>query len=409
MLSLESESGDSAMPCDSGNTSSLGLNENQIQHSEQLLWTGTETVSQLETAIHKCKENILSLGEMSEEKRLLVQNLVKLRLRLQDVQEIEIYTDPKKVKVIHCHKFVQQSVVQLKFKTSQLYCETCVHRIWIPIQSWFCCSECEYISHGQCLNSVKRICASLKVNENPEYTMEICPEIKLGIQNYRCFECKSGISFSNVLSQPHLCDYSGQSYCTGCHFGSTSIIPARIVLNWDFIPRSVSRASEQYLELMKKKPIINIEAVNPRLFSFVEELALIKRLRTDIMIMKEYLMTCKNALESKLLRLLSERQHFVENSHLYCIQDLIDVASRELILYLEPIHHRFLVHITEECVGCQGKGHVCRLCSQYPFVFPFETSAVVCGECKSVYHRTCLMKRDASCVKCLNQQVIASS
>ena len=221
MLSLESESGDSAMPCDSGNTSSLGLNENQIQHSEQLLWTGTETVSQLETAIHKCKENILSLGEMSEEKRLLVQNLVKLRLRLQDVQEIEIYTDPKKVKVIHCHKFVQQSVVQLKFKTSQLYCETCVHRIWIPIQSWFCCSgkkycikldkindltisffyesECEYISHGQCLNSVKRICASLKVNENPEYTMEICPEIKLGIQNYRCFECKSGISFSKHI------------------------------------------------------------------------------------------------------------------------------------------------------------------------------------------------------------------
>lgn len=43
-------------------------------------------------------------------------------------------------------------------------------------------------------------------------------------------------------------------------------------------------------------------------------------MRTNIMIMKEYLMTCKDALESKLLLLLSERQHFVENSHLYCIQ-----------------------------------------------------------------------------------------
>jgi len=104
-----------------------------------MLWTGTETVQELETAIQKCKESILSLGETSEEKRLLVQNLVKLRLRLQDVQEVEIYTDPKKVKVIHCHKFVQQSVVQIKFKTSQLYCETCVALIWIPIQTWFCC------------------------------------------------------------------------------------------------------------------------------------------------------------------------------------------------------------------------------------------------------------------------------
>ena len=55
------------------------------------------------------------------------------------------------------------------------------------------------------------------------------------------------------------------------------------------------------------------------------------------MIMKEYLMTCKNALESKLLRLLSERQHFVENSHLYCIQvfqlelNLLNTLLKKLI------------------------------------------------------------------------------
>lgn len=78
------------------------------------------------------------------------------------------------------------------------------------------------------------------------------------------------------MLQPHLCDYSGQSYCRECHFGSTSVIPARVVLNWDFKPRPVSRASEQYLQLMRKKPIINVEAINPRLFGFVEELAFIK-------------------------------------------------------------------------------------------------------------------------------------
>jgi len=390
---------------DSSNTSinSLDLDNNYIHDSEELFWTGMETVQQLETAIKKCKEDILSIQETSEEKRLLVQNLVKLRLRLQDVQEIELYTDPKKVKVIQCHKFVRQSVGQIKFKTSQLYCESCVALIWIPVQSWFCCSDCEYISHSHCLNSIKRVCASVKVNDSPQYILKLCPEKKIGAQNYRCVECKSGISFNNIMSQPHLCDYSGESYCRECHFGSISIIPARVVLNWDFKPRPVSRASEQYLQLMRKKPIINVEAINPRLFGFVEELAFIKSMRMNIMIMKEYLMTCKDALESKLLLLLSERQHFVENSHLYCIQDLIDVTNGSLSLYLNPIYNRFSAHITEECEGCQGKGHICRLCHQHPFLFPFESRAVVCNECKLVYHRTCLLKREVSCVKCSNK------
>jgi hypothetical protein len=38
------------------------------------------------------------------------------------------------------------------------------------------------------------------------------------------------------------------------------------------------------------------------------------------MIMKEYILTCKDALEAKLLRLLEDRQHYVENSDYYSIQ-----------------------------------------------------------------------------------------
>ena len=38
------------------------------------------------------------------------------------------------------------------------------------------------------------------------------------------------------------------------------------------------------------------------------------------MIMKEYFLTCKDALEAKLLRLLEDRQHYVENSDYYSIQ-----------------------------------------------------------------------------------------
>jgi hypothetical protein len=47
-------------------------------------------------------------------------------------------------------------------------------------------------------------------------------------------------------------------------------------LNWDFHEYPVSTVSKQYLNLMMKKSIINLETINPKLFSFVEELAYVK-------------------------------------------------------------------------------------------------------------------------------------
>lgn len=72
-------------------------------------------------------------------------------------------------------------------------------KIWMLLIQQFNELDCEYISHSHCLNSVKRVCASVKVNENPQYILELCPEKKIGAQNYRCFECKSGISFSKYF------------------------------------------------------------------------------------------------------------------------------------------------------------------------------------------------------------------
>lgn len=120
------------------NSSNL-LQVHENHYSQQVEVWNMEKVSEIQDAIEKCKESILALKELSEEKRLLVQKLVKLRLRLQEVQELEIYMDPKKMKVVQSHKFLCQSVTQLKFHTSQIYCETCCGLIWIPVQSCFAC------------------------------------------------------------------------------------------------------------------------------------------------------------------------------------------------------------------------------------------------------------------------------
>lgn len=41
-------------------------------------------------------------------------------------------------------------------------------------------------------------------------------------------------------SEARQCDYTGQYYCSHCHWNDLAVIPARVVHNWDFEPRKVS-------------------------------------------------------------------------------------------------------------------------------------------------------------------------
>lgn len=55
--------------------------------------------------------------------------------------------------------------------------------------------------------------------------------------------CSRQIGFSFV--RPKLCAFSGLYYCDICHQDDTSVIPARIIHNWDLTKRPVSlRPSE---------------------------------------------------------------------------------------------------------------------------------------------------------------------
>lgn len=44
-----------------------------------------------------------------------------------------------------------------------------------------------------------------------------------------------------VPSEARQCDYTGQYYCSSCHWNDTAIIPARVIHNWEFEPRKVNR------------------------------------------------------------------------------------------------------------------------------------------------------------------------
>ncbi|XP_010006763.1 PREDICTED: differentially expressed in FDCP 8 homolog [Chaetura pelagica] len=125
-----------------------------------------------------------------------------------------------------------------------------------------------------------------------------------------------------------------------------------------------------------------------------------EKLRQDILLMKPYFITCKEAMEARLLLQLQDRQHFVENDEMYSLQDLIDIEAGRLSCSLTEIHTLFAKHIKLDCERCQAKGFVCELCKEGDVLFPFDSHTSVCTDCSAVFHRDCYYDNSTTCPKC---------
>ena len=67
--------------------------------------------------------------------------------------------------------------------------------------------------------------------------VNICPELSLAEQNFQCAECSAELT---GFGESRLCDYTGQYFCSLCHWGSSNLpSPARIIHNWDGTASSV--------------------------------------------------------------------------------------------------------------------------------------------------------------------------
>ncbi|XP_063239716.1 differentially expressed in FDCP 8 homolog isoform X2 [Bacillus rossius redtenbacheri] len=358
----------------------------------------------LARAVDRCKEMVLDSRECSEERQWLVRRLIELRLRQQEQKEAGGVGTPE-MRVALGHHFVLQSEPA---PTARRHCDRCCGIIWGVLHSWYQCCDCKYSCHVKCLPQVCRVCAHVRACENPSYVTDICPETGLSTQGYRCAECKAHITFKNSWVEPRLCDYDGQYYCPGCHWNSTAVIPARVVHNWDFEERKVCRASRQLLKLMFRSPVIRLEALNPRLFAFVEELSVVKKLRENILLMKKYLILCKDASESRLLGRLGDRLHFTESLDAYSLQDLVELHSGQLLGQLESVEAAFASHIRTDCKLCYGRGYVCELCEDKEVIFPFDSCTATCPACHTVFHKTCWTKKNHQCPKCVRLEKRAS-
>ncbi|XP_054276397.1 differentially expressed in FDCP 8 homolog [Macrosteles quadrilineatus] len=359
------------------------------------------TKDELTEAACECKKLILDSAVCSNERKWLVRRLIELRYQLLTVEEAKevtepVATEPAKSRIVLGHH------LELRYhrtSTTKRYCDTCCSAIWNILQCWYQCSDCRYRCHDKCVEQIVRPCPQLVASEKPKYETSICPEVGLAAQNYQCAECKLPISFKNSWLAPRLCDYTGLYYCTSCHWNNSSMIPARVVCNWDFKPYLVCRATYQLLRYTRNRPLLRPDL---RLFGFVKELAEIKRLREELSLLKVYLVRCREAREEKkvLWKLFGNRSHLLEPTDIFSLRDFTELNSGTLLGQMKTITNEFTEHITKNCAICSGQGYICELCDDKDnVIFPFYSNVHVCSECSWVYHKTCWL-RTLTCRKC---------
>lgn len=189
---------------------SQAIPSNLINEEWQIVLSSDASIPDLENAISRCKELVMSSEECSDERKWLVRHLVEMRFALKELassMEDPLEKEKAQAKVILGHHFKlmpRGKSFQIPFPScvpllpvvgkTKIYCDHCTGIIWTVLQDSYECTDCGYLVHQKCIEGVIRICAHVVVSEMNQPIMEICPEVGLHVQQYKCKEC--GCSFN---------------------------------------------------------------------------------------------------------------------------------------------------------------------------------------------------------------------
>ncbi|XP_051523360.1 pleckstrin homology domain-containing family M member 1-like isoform X2 [Myxocyprinus asiaticus] len=191
----------------------------------------------------------------------------------------------------------------------------------------------------------------------------------LDAQNYKCAGCSRQIGLS--LGKARLCEFSGQYYCETCHQGDTSIIPSRMVHNWDLTSHEISRQALKLLAQVEHEPLLNFDTLNPDLFDHTDIMSTVQSLRQRLCFLGDYLLMCRSGISKQILARLQQRSYLMENRDVYSILDLQQIADGHYESYLQSLIQFGSKHV-HNCDLCTQRGFICQICNTGNIIFPFQ-------------------------------------
>uniref|UniRef100_A0A8D2B1V5 Pleckstrin homology domain-containing family M member 1 n=1 Tax=Sciurus vulgaris TaxID=55149 RepID=A0A8D2B1V5_SCIVU len=235
-----------------------------------------------------------------------------------------------------------------------------------------------------------------------QYLVAIPTEKGLDSQGCFCAGCSRQIGFSFV--RPKLCAFSGLYYCDICHQDDASVIPARIIHNWDLTKRPVCRQALKFLAQIRTQPLVNLQLVNASLYEHVEQMRLIGRSREQLKLLGDYLGLCRSGALKELSKRLNHRNYLLESPHKFSVADLQQIADGVYEGFLKALIEFASQHVYH-CDLCTQRGFICQICHHHDIIFPFEFDTTVrCAECKTVFHLSCQAVVKKGCPRCARRR-----
>lgn len=243
-----------------------------------------------------------------------------------------------------------------------------------------------------------------RLKEEGAFLVHLCAvpsEKGLFSQGFRCAGCPRQIGPS--LGRARLCHFSGLYFCDSCHHEDTSIIPSRVVHNWDLTQREVSKKALRLLAQVEYEPLLNLEQLNPDLVLHAESMAQAHSLRLRLRLLGDYLIACRSGACKKLKARMKQRTYMLESSQLYSVMDLRQIAEGQYANYLLMLLQYASNHVFH-CDLCTQRGFICQTCHADDIIFPFQFETTSrCKDCKAVFHLACKGPGDP-CPRCVRMK-----
>ncbi|XP_063315499.1 pleckstrin homology domain-containing family M member 1 [Pelobates fuscus] len=220
-----------------------------------------------------------------------------------------------------------------------------------------------------------------------QYLMYIPIERGLDAQDFKCAGCQRKIGFQ--FGKAKLCEFSSLYYCASCHHDQLTIIPSRIVHNWDHTERPVSVQAMNFLSMVENEPLFNVQYLNEQLYSHTGVMHELKYDRERLRLLAEFLITCRSGAIDHLNKRLNHRNYLLDCIHTYSMLDLKQVTTGVFERIMQTVLEFASDHIFE-CVLCSQKGFICMICNKDEIIYPFQLETTTrCADCKAVFHLYC--------------------